>query len=83
MTMFDDGSVSLATVEDRIQCQLVLPKDDSGYQHQFLDSDDWTLTESTLTVRDSDFYLHLGFRRPLTDTRTAENRSVLGGSGVG
>ena len=78
MTMFDNGSVSLATVEDRIQCQLVLPKDDSGYQHQFLDSDDWTLTESTLTVRDSDFYLHLGFRRPLTDTRTAENGTVLG-----
>ena len=78
MTVFDNESVSLATVEDRIRCVLALSVDDTGYQYQFLDSDAWSLTESTLTVGDGDFYLHLGFRRPATDAQTAGNGTVLG-----
>lgn len=64
MTLFDDHSVSLTTIESRVRCSLALPDDPNGYQFTYLDSESWELTESTLTVRDGDFFLHLGFRRP-------------------
>nr|WP_303648779.1 transposase [Haloarchaeobius litoreus] len=78
MTLFDDGTVSLATVEDRVRCPLVLPDDGDGYQWQFLDTDEWELTESTLKARDGAYFLHLGFRRPNTGQTTAEDGTVLG-----
>ena len=73
----DDESVSLTTTDRRIQCRLVLPTDDDGYQQQYLYSDEWELTESTLTARDGDYCLHLGFRTEATDD-TAECGTVLG-----
>ena len=59
---------------------LVVPDDEDGYQHQYLDGDDWQVTESTLTARDGEYFLHLGFRRHPTDTErdTAEDGTVLG-----
>jgi IS605 OrfB family transposase len=54
-----------------------LPSDDEGYQQQFLDSEAWSLTESTLSLRDGDVRLHLGFRRPLNQ-ESAGNGAVLG-----
>ncbi|GAA0287240.1 RNA-guided endonuclease InsQ/TnpB family protein [Halobacterium noricense] len=80
MTLFDDDTVSLSTSDSRVRCPLVLPDDEDGYQRQFLDSDEWSVTESTLTVRDGDFFLHLGFRRHKTDAErdTAEDGTVLG-----
>jgi len=79
MTLFDDGTVSLSTIESRVRCPLVLPEDEDGYQQQFLRSDSWTLTESTLTIRDGSFYLHLGFSRPVSKTdSTAADGTVLG-----
>jgi IS605 OrfB family transposase len=80
MTLFEDGSVSLATTEGRVRCALVLPEADDGYQYQYLDDDRWTLTESTLTSRDDTWYLHLGFRRsrPPTKGSATENGTVLG-----
>jgi transposase len=54
-----------------------LPNDDDGYQQQFLDSEAWGLTESTLTLRDGDVRLHLGFRRHLNQ-EPAGNGTVLG-----
>lgn len=78
MTLFDDGTVSLATVGDRIRCPLALPDDEDGYQWQFLDGDEWELTESTLKARDGTYFLHLGFRRPKTERTTAEDGTVLG-----
>lgn len=79
MTLFGDVSVSLATTESRVRCDLVLPAEEDGYQYQYLDSEDWDLTESTLTIRDGEWYLHLGFRRPAEPTGTAaENGTVLG-----
>lgn len=35
MTLFDDHTVSLATVAGRVRCSLVLPQDEDGYQWQF------------------------------------------------
>ncbi|WP_239641857.1 RNA-guided endonuclease InsQ/TnpB family protein [Haloterrigena salina] len=85
MTLFDDDSVSLATAGtgDRIKCDLALPDDGTGYQRQYLDDDGWELTESTLSKRDGDWYLHLGFRKPKPESRDetkpgAEDRTVLG-----
>ncbi|WP_049926497.1 RNA-guided endonuclease InsQ/TnpB family protein [Halopiger goleimassiliensis] len=83
MTLFDDGTVSLSTVDERIRCDLVLPADEDGYQYQYLEDDDWELTESTLSKRGGDYYLHLGFRNPEPDSSTdtgtdPEDRTVLG-----
>ena len=80
MTLFDDDTVSLSTTESRVRCDLALPTDNDGHQRQYLDSDEWSVTESTLTARDGDYFLHIGFRRPKTDTEqeTAEDGTVLG-----
>jgi IS605 OrfB family transposase len=80
MTVFDDGTVSLSTTESRVRCDLALPDADDGYQRQYLDSDTWSVTESTLTARDGDYFLHIGFRRPKNDTERniAEDGTVLG-----
>jgi IS605 OrfB family transposase len=80
MTLFDDETVSLATTESRVRCRLALPNEEDGYQRQFLESEEWSLTTSTLTVRNGQFFLHLGFRRHKTDAErnTAEDGTVLG-----
>lgn len=80
MTLFDDGTVSLATISSRVRCELVLPESDDGYQYQFLSNEDWELTESTLTIRDGEWYLHLGFRTAKNESEqsAAENGTVLG-----
>lgn len=78
LTLFDDGEVSLTTIEDRIRCELALPDSEGGYQYRYLDSDSWELTESTLTARNSDYFLHLGFKKPKPETETTGNRTVLG-----
>lgn len=82
MTLFDDGTVSLATTGDRVRCALALPDDaddSDGYQHESLDGS-WEVTESTLTFRDGSLYLHIGVRRPIeTDSGvTAGDGAVLG-----
>jgi len=80
MTLFDDNTVSLTTTENRVRCELVLPEDKDGYQHQYLNSDEWEATESTLTARAGDYFLHLGFRKPNPNAEEspAEDRTVLG-----
>ena len=80
MTLFEEGAVSLATTKSRVRCSLVLPEDDDGYQWQYLEDDAWKITESSLTARDGDYYLHLGFRRHMTspEHETAEDGTVLG-----
>lgn len=83
MTVFDDGSVSLATTGGRIRCELALPTDENGYQSQYLEDGSWEVTESTLSKRDGEFYLHLGFRKPKPEPKAKardddEDRTVLG-----
>ncbi|EMA01617.1 IS1341-type transposase (TCE32) [Haloferax denitrificans ATCC 35960] len=80
MTLFDDETVSLSTTKSRVRCDLALPNADGGYQRQYLDADEWCVTESTLTTRGGDYFLHIGFRRHKTDTErnTAEDETVLG-----
>lgn len=83
MTVFHDlEQVSLATLGDhaRVRADLSLPATSDGYQYEFLDSDEWEYTESTLHYRDGGWYLHLGFRRPTVDESesTTTNGTVLG-----
>lgn len=78
MTLFDDGTVSLTTLGSRVRCDLALPSDEDGYQYQYLDDGRWSVAESTLTVRDGECYLHIGFRRPQPDPSIAEGGTVLG-----
>mgnify|MGYP000147405610 CR=1 FL=1 len=82
MTLFRDAEqVSLTTSGDRsrVRADLVLPPDEDGYQDQYLDSDEWEPTESTLHYRDGNWYLHLGFRKPKQSTEElTENGTVLG-----
>ena len=80
MTLFGDDTVSLSTTENRVRCELALPDADDGYQRQYLDADEWCATESTLTARDGNYFLHIGFRRHKTDIErnTAEDGMVLG-----
>ena len=63
----------------RARCDLSLPDADDGYQRQYLDSDEWSVTESTLTARDGEYFLYIGFRRAKNDTErnTAEDGTVL------
>ena len=80
MTLFaEQQQVSLTTHGDfsRVRADLVLPEDPDGYQHQYLDDDAWEPTESTLHYRDGEWYLHLGFRRPVAED-TTEYGTVLG-----
>lgn len=81
LTLFEDNTVSLTTIENRVRCELVLPEEDDGYQYQFLNNDEWSVTESTLTARDGEYFLHLGFRKPNPfdeEPSPAEDRTVLG-----
>ena len=80
MTLFEDAQqVSLTTCGDhsRVRADLVLPDSDDGYQYQYLNSTEWEPTQSTLHYRDGAWYLHLGFRKPVTE-QTTENGTVLG-----
>jgi hypothetical protein len=45
MTLFDDDTVSLSTTKSRVRCDLALPDADDGYQRQYLDSEEWSVTE--------------------------------------
>jgi len=80
MTLFEDQQqVSLTTCGDhsRVRADLVLPDNEDGYQHQYLSSTEWEPTQSTLHYRDGEWYLHLGFRKPVAEQMT-ENGTVLG-----
>ena len=83
MTLFPETEqVSLTTTGSRVRCDLVLPEEDDGYQYEYLDDEEWELSESTLHRRDDEWYLHIGFRRRATDEAgvadTTENGTVLG-----
>jgi len=83
MTVFDDDTVSLTTTGGRIRCELALPTGEDGYQTRYLEDDSWEITESTLSKRDGNYYLHLGFRKPAPEPKAdrqddEEDRTVLG-----
>ena len=82
LTVFPEKEqVSLTVLGDysRVRADLALPREDDGYQYQYLHDEDWEYTESTLHYRDGEWYLHLGYRKEKPDTETTtQNGTVLG-----
>lgn len=83
MTLFEDEEqVSLSTTGERVSCGLALPEEEDGYQYQYLCDEDWELAESTLTARDGEYFLHIGFRKSKPEAtyqgQAAGDRTVLG-----
>lgn len=79
MTLFDSDTVSLTTTEERVHCELVFPSDEDDFPYEYVRDDTWEVAKSTLHYRDGEFYLHLGFRKPMPETEPPGNDgSVLG-----
>jgi IS605 OrfB family transposase len=85
---FHDESVSLSTVDGRIEADYLLPEDESGTPFEaYLGSDEWEFRTSTLHYKplDDEFWLHIGLKRTDEETRTEqtdanvpEHSTVLG-----
>ena len=83
LTVFpDQEKITLTTLGDhsRVHADLALPESPDGYQYDYLDSDRWEYTESTLHYRDGEWYIHLGYRMPKQDIKesTTQHGTVLG-----
>lgn len=83
LTVFpDQEKITLTTLGDhsRVHADLALPENPDGYQYDYLHSDEWVYTESTLHYRDGEWYIHLGYRTPKhdTDESTTQHGTVLG-----
>ena len=83
MTVFDDDSVSLATIKSRVRVDLRLPdaEAEDAFQREFIDDETWELSESTLTFTDGEAQLHIGFKKPNPNAEslsTVGNGTVLG-----
>jgi len=62
-----------------VHADLALPENPDGYQYDYLHSDEWEYTESTLHYRDGAWYIHLGYRTPKdADELTTQHGTVLG-----
>lgn len=79
LTLFDDDSASLATIESRVRVDLDLPHSSDGFQRSFIENNEWSLSESTLVFRDEQAYLHLGFKKP---NANADALSAVGNGAV-
>ncbi len=80
---FHDESVSLATVDGRIEIEYVLPDEDRDTPHsRYLDNDDYEVTGAELYHRDGEWFLHLRTKAEMeSDTpeqATTGHSTVLG-----
>ena len=75
---YHEESVSLATVNGRVECEYILPPEGDNPQTEYLRSEEWDLRESTLHYRDGDYYLHVGVARDDEPQPEAEGGTVLG-----
>ena len=81
---FHDGSVSLSTVNGRIEAEYVLPPEGDNPQTTYLRDGEYEVTGATLQYRDATdtFFLHIGTKADvepeIPDEGDAENSTVLG-----
>lgn len=58
---------SISTVEGRIKADFILPEDDNRYYSKYLDSNEWTVKQSTVEKHEYEdgnpYYLHLGVEK--------------------
>lgn len=80
---YNDDHCTLATVNDRVTAEYILPHDDEGTPFEDYWTDKWEKTEATLHKRNGDYYLHVAVKKENestsddTDEQT-ENGVVLG-----
>jgi putative transposase len=80
---FHDESVSLATVDGRIEAQYVLPDGDRDTPHsRYLDNDDYEVTSAELHNKDGEWFLHLRTKAEMesdtSEQATNGHSTVLG-----
>ena len=80
---FHDESVSLATVDGRIEVEYVLPDEDRDTPHgRYLDNDDYEVTGAELHNKDGEWFLHLRTKAEMESDRpkqaTTGHSTVLG-----
>ena len=80
---FHDKSVSLATVDGRIEVEYILPDGDRDTPHsRYLDNDDYEVTGAELHTKDGEWFLHLRTKAEVeSDTpeqATTGHNTVLG-----
>jgi putative transposase len=77
MTLYDDY-VSLATIDGRIEADLVLPDGDDNPHSYYMENEDWERCQSEL-VRNSDgWFLHITFEQGEDIEETTEDDTVMG-----
>jgi len=73
--------VSLATVDDRVTAEYVMPVNEDGTPFEDYWTDDWEKREATLHKRDGTYYLHVAVKKevePDSCDDESENGVVLG-----
>ena len=79
---YNDDHVSLATVDDRVTAEYVMPVNEEGTPFEEYWTDDWEKTEATLHKRDGTYYLHVALKKEVetadSSDEGSENGVVLG-----
>lgn len=78
---YNDDHVTLATVDDRVKAEYVLPHEVEGTPFEEYWTDKWDKKEATLHKCDGEYYLHVAVEKdvePVSPTEQTENGVVLG-----
>jgi len=78
---YNDDHVSLATVDDRVTAEYVMPVNEDGTPFEDYWTDEWEKREATLHKRDGTYYLHVAVKKevePDSCDDESENGVVLG-----
>jgi len=80
---FYGDHVSLATTEERVEVEYVLPDDETGTPHgEYLHNDDYEVTGAELHYRDGGWFLHIRTKAEVEpdtpEQATTKHRTVLG-----
>jgi len=75
---YRDTYCTLATVNERIEAQYVLPEDKDTPHHRYLLNDDYEFRTATLHRRNNEFYLHITLMKTVEEPEKTGNGTVLG-----
>lgn len=69
---------TLATVNERVKAQYVLPENTDTPHHKYLLNDEYEFRTATLHYRNNEFYLHVTLLKTVEEPEKPENETVLG-----
>lgn len=69
---------TLATVNERVKAEYVIPDDEDTPHHKYLLNDDYEFRTATLHRRDGEFYLHVTLLKTVEEPEKPGNGTVLG-----